>query len=276
MPTLIATASSPPTPTGWHMPRDYPPGSHRPLTPAAVATICRRFDREAVVAYDRTTGATLGTGTVAHCDHCGIGSGLELVADGLPRLPAGTPVAFAPTLGIDSRWIRAQLDNVLSTAILMELITAGFDGTALFTCGEEAGRSWLGLQRALPERTNQLVVLDTSPFETHREAERGVVVLRQRDAGGRFDHERTTRLAAAAHTIGAETVWKDEILEGSGRPLGRTELGRLIAATGGEMTGSTLQVPTTDYHSNRETTTTTAIGAMLATLTAYLTASEAA
>lgn len=251
-----------------------PPGSHRPLTARTAATICRRFDREEVVAYDPTTGAPLGTGTVAHSEHCGIGIGLDLIADGLPRLPAGTPVAFAPQVVTDGGWIRGQLDNALSAAILMELIRAGFAGTALFTCGEEAGRSWEGLLAVLPERTNQLVVLDTSPFDTSDEAERGVVVLRHRDAGGHFDPDRTTHLAAAAQTSGVEIVWKDTVLEQSGRPLGRTELGRLIAATGGDVTGSTLQIPTSDYHSNFEATTTGAIAATLATLTAYVAAAQ--
>lgn len=247
-----------------------PPGSHRPLSARASATICRRFDREEVVAYDSADGTILGTGTVAHGDHCGIGVGLELAADGLPALPPGTPVGFAAHVDVDGEWIRCQLDNVLSVAILMELLADGFTGTALFTCGEEAGRSWEGLQRALPDRTNQLVVLDTSPFDSADEAERGVVVLRHRDAGGHFDADRTGRLATAAQASGVEVVWKDDVLAAADRPLGRTELGRLIAATGGAVTGTTVQVPTTDYHSNHEATTVPAIAATLATLAAYL------
>jgi hypothetical protein len=35
--------------------------------------------------------------------------------------------------------------------------------------------------------------------------------------------------------------------------LGRTELGRLIAASNGEISGTTLQIPTTGYHTASET-----------------------
>lgn len=39
------------------------------------------------------------------------------------------------------------------------------------------------------------------------------------------------------------------------RPMsyGRTELGRLSAAPGGELTGTTLQIPTKGYHTTGET-----------------------
>lgn len=247
---------------------DQPPGSHRPLTPRLAASICGRFDREGVVAYDSATGAVLAAGTVEHGAHCGIGIGLELVADGLADLPIGTPVAFAAAAAWDGSWLRGQLDNAVSAAIAIELIHAGFDGTVLFTCGEEAGRSWEPLQEWFGDGTRHLIVLDTSPFDTSVEAERGVVVLRHADAGASFDSALTDRVTGAARADGIDVVWKDDVLAAAGRPLGRTELGRVIVATAGRATGTTVQVPTTDYHSNHEATTATAIAAVFATLAA--------
>ena len=52
--------------------------------------------------------------------------------------------------------------------------------------------------------------------------------------------------------------------------LGRTELGRLVTATGGEISGTTLQIPTTGYHTANETATFRSVGAVLRLLSSYL------
>jgi hypothetical protein len=48
--------------------------------------------------------------------------------------------------------------------------------------------------------------------------------------------------------------------------LGSTELGRLAAASNGEISGATLQVPTTGYHTPSETAAVAAVQAALAML----------
>ena len=47
---------------------------------------------------------------------------------------------------------------------------------------------------------------------------------------------------------------------------GRTELGRLIAHTQGEVTGTTLQIPTTGYHTTRETASLQSISSAIRVL----------
>lgn len=235
-------------------------GAHRPLTPRLAAAVCARFDDERVVAYDAATGAVLAEGTVVHAEHCSIGPVLDLAGRGLETVPPGTPVAFAEPGHRDGQWLRGQLDNALSAALAMH-VAAGFDGTILFTCGEEAGRSWEALRDWFPGPCRDLVVLDTSPFDAPDTAECGAVVLRRSDAGAAFDAGLVGRLEATADQAGVPVVWKDAVLAAEGRPLGRTELGRLVAGTDGRVTGATLQVPTTDYHSNHEATTRTAIEA---------------
>jgi hypothetical protein len=53
-------------------------------------------------------------------------------------------------------------------------------------------------------------------------------------------------------------------------PLGRTELGRIISATDGQINGTTLQIPTTEYHTATETASLSAIAGVLKLLMTYL------
>ena len=61
---------------------------------------------------------------------------------------------------------------------------------------------------------------------------------------------------------------KDEVIEAQNaqlledakpKKLGKTELGRVIQHTSGRFNGATVQLPTTDYHSNHETTSELAL-----------------
>jgi hypothetical protein len=51
--------------------------------------------------------------------------------------------------------------------------------------------------------------------------------------------------------------------------LGRTELGRLIAASEGRFSGTTLQVPTTGYHTVEETASLASVRAAIRLLLSY-------
>lgn len=243
--------------------------AHRSLGPRQATVVCRRFAHEHVAAYDPESGVILAVGTVEHGEHCGM-DGVELSVPELSEIPPGIPVGFVANEPHKSATIAGQLDNALSVAIAIELLSDGFDGSVLFTAGEEAGVSWKALVKWFGEPTDQLVVLDTSPFDDGGAADRGAVVLRARDAGGTFSNETTTRMAEAAVSVGVEVVWKDMLLASLGRPIGRTELGRVVEATAGAVTGTTLQIPTTDYHTNHEATTLSAIAASARTLEAFL------
>ena len=52
--------------------------------------------------------------------------------------------------------------------------------------------------------------------------------------------------------------------------LGRTELGRLVAATGGQINGTTLQIPTTGYHTASETASLSSVRAAIRLLGTYI------
>ena len=52
--------------------------------------------------------------------------------------------------------------------------------------------------------------------------------------------------------------------------LGRTELGRLVVATEGEINGTTLQIPSTEYHTPNETASLSSIDAVIKLLMSYI------
>ncbi len=246
-------------------------GEHRTLGPRARTAVCTRFADEDVAAYDPATGVPVATATVDHGDHCGLDHSAELFAEPFTDLPAGVPVAFAaPASPPREGWISGQLDNTVSAAMAIALLEAGFGGTVLFTLGEEIGRSWEALVDWFDEPERRLLVLDTSPFDDEAPAADGAAVLRHRDAGAAFDAETVALVEATADEVGVPVIWKDRLLEAHQKPLGRTELGRLVAGTDGRATGATLQIPTTDYHSNHETTSYVAIDNVWHLLTSVL------
>jgi putative aminopeptidase FrvX len=182
-------------------------------------------------------------------------------------------------LTVADGFVRAQLDNVLSVAILVYLFKLGFQGTALFTAGEEAGRSWqyaMAWFQRHSVSTDRLIVLDTSPYPTKEAATAQHVVLRTRDASAPFDVNLTEELRLRCEKLGVTYSFKDKYVEEQNRnrekPLsfGRTELGRVVAASEGRITGTTLQIPTTGYHTANETASLESIQATLKLLTGFV------
>jgi putative aminopeptidase FrvX len=232
-----------------------------------MTTIGDRFDDGApVYAYEPWSGSYLGAGRITRASICEYRHNLIFEVDGLEHVVAGTPVAFRDRLRITDASFIGQLDNVLTAAILVHLFEIGFEGTAFFTAQEEAGRSWRYLLewfRRFGNTTNQLVVLDTSPYPTADEAARQQVVLRRRDANATFNETLTGQLEEMCEAGQIAFSYKDrhiaeqnQRLAAEGRKLrslGSTEMGRIIAASNGLVDGTTLQIPTTGYHTTHET-----------------------
>jgi putative aminopeptidase FrvX len=229
-------------------------------------TIADRFDGVGLYAYEPWSGAYLGQGQVTGTYICEHRNNLIFEVEGLDHIMAGTPIAFRDKLTVESGFYSAQLDNVLSAAVLVYLFEIGFQGTAFFTAQEEAGRSWRFLLewfRRFGRETNQLLVLDTSPYPSDEAASRQSLVLRRRDANAEFNSELTERLEQLCTELDISYSFKDEYIdlennrlkaEGlAPRSLGSTEMGRIIAASSGLVDGTTLQFPTTGYHTMNET-----------------------
>lgn len=229
-------------------------------------TLMNRFDNTPVLAYEPWSGAYRGTGTINNAYICEFRNNLIFEVEGLEHLVAGTPVGFQDRLKVDNGLISGQLDNVLTAAILVHLFSLGYQGTAFFTAEEESGGSWRYLLewfRRFGNSTNELFVLDTSPYKNRAEADRQKVVLRNRDEHATFDSEATARVQRLCHELDIPYSFKDQYIEElnqqaklNGQPkfgLGRTELGRITANSEGLVHGTTIQIPTTGYHTMNET-----------------------
>lgn len=241
--------------------------------------ISDRFQGQRVQAHTPYAGSYLGQGTIRRSYICPQRYNLIFEVEGLEFLQPGTPVSFLDRLAVSGGFVRAQLDNVLSVAILVHLFRCGFQGTALFTASEEAGRSWryaLAWFQRHTRTTQRLIVLDTSPFSTEEAATSQQVVLRTRDAGAEFAGEITLELQERCESLGISYIYKDKYVEDLNRlrekpfSLGRTELGRLAVATQNQINGTTLQIPTTSYHTANETAAISSIEAALRLLKSFI------
>lgn len=244
-----------------------------------VGQIENRFQGQRVQAHLPYTGTYLGQGKITRSYVCPRRKNLIFEVDGLDYLQPGTPVAFLDRLKMGHGLISCQLDNVISAAMMLYLFRKGYQGTGLFTAQEECGRSWrfaLSWFQRQEIYTERLVVLDTSPYATRADADAQLITLRKKDANGVFSETMTRELVERCTSLGLSYGFKDEYIEEQNKtrdrpyPLGRTELGRITAATEGKITGSTLQIPTTDYHTASETASLNAIWAMLRLLETYI------
>ena len=243
-----------------------------------MARVADRFAGVEVYAYEPWSGVYRGKGSITATHICEYRRNLIFDVTGLESVVAGTPVAFLDNLKVKEDTLVCQLDNVLSVAVLVYLFELGFEGTAFFTAQEEVGRSWRYLLewfRRFGGATNELIVLDTSPYPTTDEARRQKLVLRNEDANAPFNTHLTEYLEGLCHDLDIPVGYKDDFIrrQNAGLPegsepnsLGSTEMGRVIRASGGTVTGTTLQIPTTGYHTMEETAEVAAIEAMITLL----------
>ncbi len=249
---------------------------------AMMSKVSDRFRSMAVIAFDPWSGAYGGSGTISRAYICDRRNNLVFEIEGLEHVVVGTPVAFADRLTIQDGTISAQLDNALTAAHLVHLFSLGYQGTAFFTAQEESGSSWRYLLewfRRFGDTTNELIVLDTSPYTDRADAERQDVVLRHKDANAPFNGELSDRIERLCSDRRIRFSYKDEFIAARNaelakenkKPLsfGSTEMGRIIAASNGLVQGTTLQIPTTGYHTKLETASmeaNAAFGRVLAAL----------
>jgi putative aminopeptidase FrvX len=241
--------------------------------------IAGRFQGARVQAHTARSGTYLGQGVIMGAAICPRRRNLFFNVEGLEFLPIGTPVSFIDRLIVNRDTISAQLDNVVTVAMSIELFRRGFQGTAFFTAGEEAGRSWRYLAEWFQRKnvqTERLLVLDTSPFPDATELANQDVVLRRRDANAQFSQPLTEQLGEKCERLNIRYRFKDEYITDLNQrrekplSLGRTELGRLIEAVPEFATGTTLQLPTMGYHTQMETANISAVEKMLLLLDAFL------
>ncbi|MBU0719910.1 peptidase M42 [bacterium] len=241
--------------------------------------IAERFKQQLVQAYEPWSGSYLGLGTIDNAYICERRKNLVFEVKGLEHLMPGTPIAFVDTLSNKDGLLSAQLDNVFSAAVIVYLYKSGYKGTAFFTAQEESGKSWRFLLewfRRFDKNTNRLLVLDTSPYPNRELAENQDIVLRNRDANAIFNSPLTQEIEELCKEHEIKYSFKDIYLQEGNKKLleqglkanslGSTEMGRLILASEGAVQGTTLQVPTTGYHTTSETVSVKAVTGMLTLL----------
>lgn len=235
-----------------------------------------RFVDEKVQAYEQCSGTYLGIGTIKDAYLCPRRNNIIFQVEGFDFLNPGTPIAFMDKLEVGKGLVSAQLDNVLSAAVIIYLYNNGYQGTAFFTASEEAGKSWRFLLewfRRHDVSTNELLVLDTSPYETLEDISKIDIVLRHKDANGYFRSPLKKKIKDIAKVYKIRYHYKDTYLKnkmqanGKQGSVGTTELGRIINATKGRIQGTTLQIPTIGYHTVNETTSTKSIESIIQVLT---------
>lgn len=242
--------------------------------------ITERFQSVPVYAYEPWSGAYRGNGVIKNSYICEFRNNLIFEIDGLSDVVAGTPVAFEDKLKLNNGRLEGQLDNVLTTAAIVHLFSLGFEGTAFFTAQEEAGKSWRYLLewfRRFGGSTNRLFVVDTSPFPDNATADQQLLVLREKDANATFNAEATKFVERLCTENNISFVHKDKYVEKDNARLvsegktphsiGSTEMGRIISASNGLVDGTTLQIPTSGYHTMEESVSRESVDAFIKMLT---------
>jgi putative aminopeptidase FrvX len=236
-----------------------------------------RFMDEKVQAYEPWSGSYLGLGIIKDAFLCKRRNNIIFKVDGFAHLFPGTPIAFMDKLEInDEGMISAQIDNVISIALIIYMYHLGYEGTSFFTASEEAGKSWRFLMeyfRRFDIETNELLVLDTSPYKTIEDIQLLDVVLRNRDENAVFRSPLKSKIKKIAIENNINYHYKDAYLKNIQKDyavktsLGVTELGRIINGTKGQIQGTTLQLPTIGYHTSKETTNVKSVEAIVTILT---------
>ncbi len=182
--------------------------------------ISDRFESQPVYAYEPWSGAYRGQGRIDRAYVCEHRNNLIFQLIGLEHLVAGSPVAFTDKLKVTNTAIAGQLDNVLTAAALVYLYEQGFQGTAFFTAQEEAGKSWRYLLewfRRFGSSTNQLIVVDTSPYPDNRPPMNSmwcyVSVMQMRI----FNTDTTKKLKNHCRSLGISYSYKDTFIEEKNR-----------------------------------------------------------
>ncbi len=231
-----------------------------------------RFINQKVQAYEPWSGSYLGIGTIKDAFLCERRNNIIFKVDNLGHLLPGTPIAFMDRLKINDNMISAQIDNTISVAIIVYLYQLGYQGTAFFTAAEEAGRSWrflLEYFRRFDIYTNELLVLDTSPYKSIEDINHLDVIFRNRDENAYFRSPLKNKIKKIALKNKIKYHYKDEYIKNIMKQqniktsLGVTELGRIINASKSTIQGTTLQIPTIGYHTIEETASKSSVEAMV-------------
>ena len=227
--------------------------------------IAERFEVERLNAYDSQTGFRLGEELIKTSRKALNNGDSIFLIDGLEEIEPDTPLAYARMAEAENGFLKGQIDNTISIGVIHALFKRGYQGTALLTTEEEIGKSWIHIAKHLEEQkieTQELIVIDTSPYISEAPLDDGAIILRTRDRFTHFNTALTQRLEKRCVELDIPYRIKDQVLLENGKEiddLGSTELGRLTKEKERRWGGTTVQVPTNMYHTSAETTSYLAV-----------------
>ena len=227
--------------------------------------IAERFEGERLYAYCHESGIKHGEGKIKPSRKALENGDSIFFVDGFEDTNPGTPLAYARMAEAENGLLKGQIDNTVSIGIVHALFKHGYQGTALLTTEEEIGKSWVHISNHLEEQkieTQELLVIDTSPYISEAPLDNGSVILRTRDRFSEFNKSLTIKIEERCQDLEIPYRIKDVIMLNNGKEiddLGSTELGRLIREKDRVWSGTTVQVPTNMYHTSSETTSYLAI-----------------
>ena len=242
----------------------------RTFSETFLKTYGKSFVDESVQAYN-PEGEIIGEGAVKGYTYSADKTGLFFEIDGREDIHENTPVAYKSVLEDKDGNLSSQIDNAICVAVASQLIEDGFDGKFIFSTEEETGRGGEHIVKYLSDNnitSKEIITLDTTPYADSRAIQEGLVVLRNKDRYGVFNKDLVSELKSACEYDGILYEMKDEVIEKQNEQLpkgskpidlGGTELGRIVKESKGTYNGATVQIPTTDYHTNHETTSRRAL-----------------
>ncbi len=213
-----------------------------------------RHVREDISSFDKITGRILNNFQTTRCD---VDVSKKLVSFDLDEKLNNEDHVFMlnSKINVNENMFSGQIDNVISVAVLYYLLeNTDFEQEVIFTTKEEIGLSYNCVLSYLKNKENlKLIVLDTSPYTSFKGKEKGFLTLRYGDENGGFDLELVEDIK--------KTLIKKKIpYDFKPSFIGMTELGRVSAESKGKIKGTTLQLPSLNYHTTYETSTLESLG----------------
>lgn len=241
-------------------------------TKAILKAISKRFEDEHVYAYNPETGERLCEGKIESCEASMENGDSIFHLHNIAAMPKDIPIAYAREAEIEGNMLKGQIDNALSLGTIYTLFKNGFQGTALLTTEEEIGKSWIHMTDWLQENkveTQELIIIDTSPYRENGPINDGMITLRNRDKSAVFNADLVQKIKQRCEALNLIYQVKDEYFLSLGleiKDLGSTELGRIVQNTDNRWSGATIQIPTLEYHTSFETTSQQCIESFYALL----------
>jgi len=209
---------------------------------------CQRHIKDEVYSYNIKNGNIIDE---AKIERFNLNWKSKLVTYDLSKQIQDNVLGFYSTIKMTKNLFYGQIDNVISVAVLIYLLEIDkINGDIIFTTQEEIGFSYKNVINYLDENkiNKQIITLDTSPYDNFDDKCDGFIVLRKGDENGDFNLDLVKKIENLAINLMIPFEYKSN-------KNGMTELGRISTVSKGKYTGTTLQIPSMNYHTTYETST---------------------